>query len=185
MEDKEISKEQQKQAILEKINCELEKLGSTTKWLKIPEGLEGNKILEGKIIVMVDDVKEVLEALAPALTVVTEGKANFVHYTGQELKQLLDEIMAYNPDIILLDYHLPLPDQPKEIKSDIPNGIKGTEVLKALQEAGFAGKTIGFTSDENASIEFMGKGASGCVKKNAGWPEKSIKELTALLSEKD
>ena len=171
MENENTDQEKQKAALLEQINSALEKLGSTTRWEKIPEGLEGNEILKDKIIVMVDDVIEVLEALAPALTVVTEGKANFVHYKGQELKQLLDEILAYNPNIILLDYSL-------------SKQLKGPQVMEALRTAGFNGETIGFTSDEAAVNEFKDRGASGCVKKNAAWPEKSIKGLKDLIDKK-
>lgn len=169
METEEQIKETPQVNLLEKINKALEDLGSTTRWKLTPEFIEGCEVLKDKVIVMVDDVKIVLESFAPDLMVATDGKANFVEYKGQKLNELLDQILQYNPNIILLDYHLS--DQ-----------LKGSEVLKALRESGFSGDAIGFSSDSHVISQFKTAGAKACIDKDAGQPEISVKELAEVIT---
>lgn len=163
--------EVQKELLLEKVNAALQELGSTARWLKTPELVEGGEALRDKIIVMVDDIKDVLEAFAPHLIVATDGKASFIQYRGERLEELLNEILARNPNIVLLDYHLS--DQ-----------LKGTAVARALREAGFKGDSIGFSSDKNAVGEFDKVGA-GFLEKNAWDPETSVKSLAESVGKKE
>lgn len=169
METKEQTPEISQVILLEKINKALEELGSTTRWKLTPEFIEGCEVLKDKIIVMVDDVKIVLESFAPDLMVATDGKANFVEYKGQKLNELLDQIMQYNPNILLMDYHLS--DQ-----------LKGTEVLNALKESGFLGDAVGFSSDSHITSQFKTAGAKACIDKDAGQPETSVKELAEVIT---
>lgn len=157
--------------LLEKVNNALEALGSKARWKRAPEFLESYEPLRGKILVMVDDVREVLESFAPHLITATDGSASFIEYKGQKLNELLDQILQYNPNIVLLDYHLS--DQ-----------LKGTEVSRALHATGFTGESIGFSSDPSVTREFEDSDATGCIDKNASYPEESVQKLAQLISKK-
>jgi CheY-like chemotaxis protein len=163
--------EEQKIILLEKINKALSALGSSAKWKRAPEDLEEYLPLKGKILVMVDDAKDLLKHFIPDLMVATDGNASFVEYTGQETDMLIEQIMRSNPYIVLMDYHL---------SAD----FKGSSVIRALNARNFSGKTVGFSSDDNSktSNEFMSAGAKGTVNKNTSRPEKSVIELAKLIS---
>ncbi|TSC78407.1 MAG: N-methyl-transferase [Parcubacteria group bacterium Gr01-1014_29] len=161
--------EVQRVGLLEKINKALADLGSTGKWKRAPEFLEGYAPLRDKTVVMVDDVKTVLENFAPHLMVATDGKASFVEYKGQKLDELIQQIMEYNPNIVVMDYHL-------------SENMKGSSVIKALKKQNFAGEAVGFSSDNHTTKEFMDAGAKGAVDKGGYSPEKSVEELANLIS---
>lgn len=172
MEGGNLNAEVQKVSLLEKVNTALQELGSSSRWKKTPELVEGGEVLKDKILVMVDDVKDVLESFAPHLIVATEGKASFIHYHGQQLEELLNDILAHNPNIVLLDYHL-------------SSQVKGTAVAKALHESGFTGESVGFSSDISAAREFGKVGVTECIGKNAGYPEGTVKVLADLVAKKE
>ncbi len=161
--------EEQKLTILEKVNKSLADLGSTAKWKRAPEFLEEYKPLRGKTLVMIDDVKKLLEHFAPNLMVATDGNASFVEYTDQDPDKLVKQIMQHNPDIVIIDYHL----------SDY---LKGSSVIESLKEKNFSGKVIGFSSDNDTVKAFMNAGAIGTVEKDASQPEKSVTEMANLIS---
>ena len=163
-----LNPEVQPMTLLEKINKVLAELGSTGKWKRPPEFLEGYEPLKDKIVVMVDDVKTVLENFVPHLIVATDGKASFVEYKGQKLDELLEQIMLHKPNIVVMDYHL-------------SENLKGTSVINALREQNFPGKTIGFSSD-NTAREFSDAGAIGVVDKGGYSPEDSVEKLAKLVS---
>ena len=155
--------------VLEKINKALADLGSTGKWKRPPEFLEGYAPLKDKIVVMVDDVKTILENFAPHLIVATDGKASFIEYKGQKLDELIHQIMEHSPNIVVMDYHL-------------SESLKGTSVIRELQGQNFSGQAVGFSSDNNTTREFMDAGAKGAVDKGGYSPEKSVEELANLIS---
>jgi len=161
--------EVQKAALLENINRTLTELGSTGKWKSTPEFLEGYEPLKDKIVVMVDDVKTVLENFAPHLIVATDGKAFFIEYKGQKLEELIQEIMESSPNIVVMDYHL-------------SENLKGTDVIKALKGQNFSGEAVGFSSDSHTAREFTDAGAIGVVDKGGYSPENSIEKLATLIS---
>jgi len=161
----------QKATLLEDINKKLQELGSTARWKKTPETVPGSEVLKDKILVMVDDVVGVLQGFAPHLMVATDGKASFIHYQGQELEEMLREILGHNPNIVLLDH-------------DLSDQLKGPEIAKALKQAGFTGDIVGFSSERYAAKEFRNTGAIGCVEKEAGDPGLSIKKLADLIVKK-
>lgn len=163
--------EEYRAVLLEKINQILADLGSTGKWRKLPESFAEYEALRGKKIVMVDDVKMLLENFMPILMVATDGNASFVQYTGQAMDELIEQIARNNPDIVLMDYHL-------------SEYFKGSGVVRALKEQKFSGQAIGFSSDARAAREFTAAGADGTVNKGAGLVEEAVKELADLIAKK-
>ena len=157
-----------KLSILEKINKALADLGSTAKWKRAPAYLEGYEPLRGKTVVMVDDIVAVLENFLPNLMVATDGNALFVRYQGEPLKELINKILEANPDLVILDYHL-------------SEQLKGAAVLRALMDQDFSGAAIGFSSDSQASKEFMAAGAMGTVDKGTDEPEVSVENIAKII----
>ena len=92
--------------LLEKINAILAGLGSRARWLKLPQAQLEYTALKDKRVLMVDDIAGVLEQFVPDLVIATDGKASFLQYVNQTAYNLTDEMVAGNPDIILLDYNL-------------------------------------------------------------------------------
>lgn len=156
--------------MIEKINKTLADLGSTVKWKRAPEFLEDYEPLRGKKLVMVDDVKMLLESFTPELMVATDGNASFVAYTGQNTEELIKQIMQDNPDIVLMDYHL-------------SDSLKGSAIIEVLKGENFTGQAVGFSSDNSATKEFIKAGAKGAVRKEGGDPEISVSDLAKLISE--
>lgn len=161
--------ETQKSILLEKINAVLSELGSTSKWRKAPEFLDGYAPLKDKTVVMVDDLKTILEQMVPYLLVATDGKASFIEFTGQKLEELIQQIAASSPDIVLTDYHL-------------SDELKGTSLIEALHGQNFQGEVVGFSSDRQAASKFIDAGAKGAVDKGGYAPEKCVEDLAALIS---
>lgn len=155
--------------ILEKINKALADLGSDSKWRRAPEFMAEYLPLKDKVVVMIDDIKEILENFVPHLMVATEGKSSFIEYKGQKLDELVQQIMKYHPDIVVVDFHL----------SDY---VKGSSVVRALKEKNFAGEMVGFSSDSHVAREFTNAGAKGAVEKNNAYPERSVGELAKIVS---
>ena len=153
-------------SVLEKINQTLADLGSAYKWIRVPEFLEGYAPLKGKVVVMIDDVKEVLEIFVPNLMVATDGKAFFIEYRGQLLDELVSQIMSHNPSVILVDFHL-------------SKNVKGSDVIARLIGQNFTGELVGFSSDAAVVSQFMDAGAKGVVEKD--FPEKSVKAAATLV----
>ncbi|MFA6270037.1 MAG: hypothetical protein WC657_02395 [Candidatus Paceibacterota bacterium] len=153
----------------DKINETFEKLGVSARWRKAPEAIEGTKVLKDKTIVMVDDVVGVLESFAPHLIVATEGKASFITYNGQPLEELINQILESNPNLVLMDYHL-------------SGTLKGSEVIRKLKEANYDGDSVGFSSDNNTTMDFENAGAVASISKEAGYPEASVKELSQKIN---
>ena len=169
MTDTETNPEVQKEVLLEKINQTLANLGSTSKWKEAPEFLKEYEPLKDKTIVMIDDVLNILENLAPHLIVATEGKASCIKFESQDLDELVQKITESNPDIVLMDYHL-------------SENLKGEDVVKALKEKGFLGDIVGSSSDPRTAELFANAGAKGVIDKGRLDAEDSVKELADLIS---
>lgn len=168
MELKDTNLTPQEQSPIDKINLVLKELGSTAKWKRAPEKIEGAEVLKDKTIVMIDDVQGVLEAFVPDLVVATDGKATFIKYTGQSKEELIEQIQQSKANVVLLDYHL-------------SEALKGSEVTLALLGIGFNGSIVGFSSDSDAKRDFQRAGALGSVDKEAGFPKSSVTKLAELL----
>ncbi len=172
MEEENIqNQEVPKMTLLEKINQTLKELGSAEKWKRAPEFLESYEPLKDKIVIMVDDAKDILNTFAPYLIIATNGKTYFIEYTNQKFNDLIQQIMEHNPDIIIMDYNL-------------SENLKGAAVIRKLREQNFTGETVGFSSDSRTAKEFIDAGAKGVVDKDTYDPEKSIKELANLFARK-
>ena len=161
--------EKQKVILLEKINKVISDFGPGGKRKIAPEFLEEYNPLKGKVLVMVDDIKEILKDLAPELMVATDCNAFFIEYAGQKMDKLIEQIMQYNPDIVLMDYHL-------------SKNLKGSSVIEVLNRQNFSGQVVGFSSDDQASKEFIAVGAKGAIKKDINYPEKTVGQLASLIS---
>ncbi|MDO8669651.1 MAG: hypothetical protein Q7K65_05145 [Candidatus Buchananbacteria bacterium] len=156
--------------LLEKINQALKELGSTLKYKRAPEFKKEYESLAGKTIVMVDDIVDVIEAIMPDLMVATDGHADFVKYDQQDINQLIEQIIAKNPDIVLLDYHL-------------SNQLKGSAIAGSLKGQGFEGDIVGFSSDSGAKKDFEKAGITACVEKEAYNPSATISSVGKIFSE--
>lgn len=168
MELKDTNLTPQEQSPIDRINFVLKELGSTAKWKRAPEKIEGTEVLKDKTVVMVDDVQGVLEAFVPDLVVATDGNAVFIKFTGQNTEELIEQIQQSKADVVLLDYHL-------------SEALKGSEVTRALLGAGFHGSIVGFSSDSDPKRDFQQAGALGSVDKEAGFPKSSVSKLAELL----
>lgn len=166
-----INKDVPQTAILQKINEALKALGRTETWLKAPDFLPEYEALRGKKIILVDDVVGVLANIIPEYIVATDGSADAILHTGQSLAELVAEILAKNPEIVLMDYTL-------------ANDITGVEVISELKAQGYAGKVVGNSSEKQRGKEFARVGAIGSINKSAYPTSDSIKELAVLLGNK-
>lgn len=137
---------------------------------KLPKPVKGTEILKDKTIVLVDDDGDVFESFIPHLLVATEGKAVFIPHGGQSEEEIVREISESGANVILLDFHLSM-------------GVKGTDIAKALNDKGFPGTIIGFSSDKTADQVFKKAGALGVINKSTNSPEMSIKKLAQILFE--
>ncbi len=155
--------------VLELVNNALEKLGSKMKYIKAPEYFPEYDALKGKKIIMIDDAFGVLENILPELVVASNGNAEAIHYTNQKLEELVVELLDKHPDILILDYHL----------SDY---LKGIEIAKELNKAGFEGKIVGGSSESERGKEFMKVGAAGNIDKTEYPTSDTIKHL-AIISQ--
>ncbi len=162
---------EQQTALLEKINQALAELGSGAKWKRAPEFLAEYEPLRGKKIIMVDDLKKLLEHFVPLFMVATDGNAGFVEHLNQTIDELVDQIIHINPDIVLLDFNL-------------ANNVLGSEIAEKLTTHSFSGISVGFSSDTKTAEKFIAAGAIGAVDKDAGDPEKSVVELAKLIANK-
>lgn len=156
--------------LLDKVNAALRELGSTAQWKRAPEFLKEYEPLRGKTVLLVDDVNDVLQAIMPELIVATDGNASFIEYKQQELEELVKEIIERNPNIVLLDYHL-------------SDELKGETIVRTLAEQQFVGSAIGFSSDSDTTRSFKNSGAMASVRKNAGFPEATVKDIAKLFDQ--
>jgi CheY-like chemotaxis protein len=163
--------EEQKVILLEKINKVISDFGPGGKCKKVPEFLKEYEPLKGKVLIMVDDLKHLIKDFVPDLMVATDGNASFIEYTGQEMDELIKQIIQHNPDIVLMDYHL-------------SENLKGSSVIRLLNGENFSGQIIGFSSDSQASEEFLAAGVKGTIKKDIDYPENAVRELASLISKK-
>ena len=150
------------------INAKLAELGSTAKYKMAPENREGFAPLKGRRVIMVDDTKDLLEAYIPDLMVATGGAGDFVRVKPiQTVQQAAEAIMAKNPEVILMDYHIS-PD------------YKGTSIAQELQQRGFTDTIIGFSSEKDAVRAFEELGIQS-VEKSYRNPSKSLEEVGKFI----
>jgi len=154
--------------ILEKINSALGALGIEDQYIKAPDFLPEYEVLKGKKILIVDDIKGVIANNLPEFIVATDGNAGAVCHTEQSFDELVSEILASKPDIILMDYSL-------------ANRITGIDVINELKANGYTGKTVGYSSEKSRDAEFKRAGAIGSINKTGYEVSDSVKALISLL----
>ena len=172
MDNQEKSQEEAKKAfVLEQINkVQLENGGF--EWKGLPEILPGCEILRDKRLVMVDDMRSIFMHFSPNFIAATDGKASFIEFHGQELEDIVSEILKDNPDIVLLD-------------NDLGWGmLTGPEIAGALKQTGFTGDIVGFSTEDRSAKKFMQAGATGFLIKENSDLRKKIKELADLITKK-
>lgn len=163
-----IQEEQERAAMLVKINAVMTELGSSAHYLRAPEYLKEYGALKGKRLLMVDDIAGVIQNLIPELMVATDGNASALLYRGEDIDALVKEIIEKAPQIVLMDYHL-------------SEALKGTKVVTSLLENGYAGVVVGSSSDEKRNSEFRSFGAVGCINKTALDTAETVKTLAAFV----
>lgn len=166
------SQEPDKNLLLEKINKALLEMGSKAQYLKVPEDYPEYQALKGKKVLMLDDVKGLLEAFIPDLMVATNGNASYIFHKGETPEEVAKQIIEQNPDLALLDYSL-------------SGGVTGTDIYELLKENGFAGKPIGFSSDKNSQGLFKKAGVEDCVDKDTFDTGAVVKEIAKLAEKQD
>lgn len=102
--------------------------------------------------------------------VATEGNAGFVKYDQQAVKEVVDQILKQNPDIVLLDFNL-------------SHELKGDAVCRMLQDENFQGKIIGFSSDRYSDREFEKAGVTAIVPKATHKPSQSVLDVAEAVKE--
>jgi len=155
--------------MLKKINDACLALSSTRTQRRLPPFLKEYEPLKGKTLVMVDDIPMILTSFAAGLTVATDGKASFIRHADQNMDELVQEIMKYNPDIVLMD-------------NSLSKNLIGPNVIRELKKQGFNGDAVGFSSAPEAAKDFANAGAKGFVDKVSSTDP--IIELAKLFSDK-
>ena len=158
----------------ESINDFLQRIGSTMKVTrKYIQKLQNlNLILptdKEHFVTQVDDELTVIENLAPEMIFATRGKLAVILHMGENLSEIVHEVLATKATTILMDYKL-------------NNDITGAEVTKKILEVEPDIKILGFSSNKDRRSEFLNEGASGFVHKNADEQEETMWELIAELT---
>ena len=149
------------------VNQTLLELGSTMKFKKVKEAVPGCESLLGKRIVMIDDVKDVLESFVKDLVVASGGNASFILHKDQLLGELVNEVIQRNPDIVLVD-------------GNLAGDIKGDMVIEELRKNNVNAKAIVFSSDSHMADRVKFKHID-FVKKEAHDPESSVKRVADIV----
>jgi CheY-like chemotaxis protein len=130
---------------------------------------EAHATLHEARVTFVDDNPEYLAAYIEPLQLVTDGKASFIQGVGQPVNELVEDILATEPDIVLIDYFLCLGDR-REDGLFVPpgeSGYSGADIVAAIREReGTASSLviIGFSADDMFK-EFAAAGANGATTK--------------------
>ncbi|MCB0318014.1 MAG: hypothetical protein KDD56_04600 [Bdellovibrionales bacterium] len=91
---------------LHQINTELESLGLPS-CNSLPSISLLNNTLKNQRVLLIDDSAGVFEIYIPALMLLTDGKASFIHHqAGMQVEDILDKIEQIDPTVILVDYYL-------------------------------------------------------------------------------
>lgn len=160
---------ERKAQLLQSVNVTLAGLQSTLKYKRIFDAIPGCEVLRGKKIVMVDDMQSVLESFVAPLMVVTDGHALFMQYKGQLLEDLLQELLAAQPEIVLVDFHL-------------SETVKGDALVRMIAERHPEITCIGFSSDKDAKHPFLKAGVQGVAPKEAHDPDVSLQAVAKLIA---
>ena len=158
--------------ILNKINEALKRFHFDGEWLRAPEFLPEYENLKGKRILIVEDIEMIIQNVLPEYIVATDGTADAILHSDQNLEKLADEILEKNPEVVLMDYTL-------------ANGVTGVEVMNALKNKGYSGKFLGFSSEGSREREFVRFGAIGALKKSDYPVSKTVLELARILRENE
>ena len=124
--------------------------------------------LQGRKILLIDDSPEVFEVFVPLLTAATHGSAVFLLHHGESMVALVEQITALHPEILLVDQYL-------------GRGVRGHEVVAALQEAKIPCRVFGFSSEAQLDDLFCSAGAEGAIEKDVRNPENALRTLSALV----
>lgn len=131
----------------------------------LPSGLES---LKGKKIVLVDDGLEVMTTFLVPLMMATDGAAGFVLQDRQTKEETVAEILALDPEVVLLDEYL--------------RGFRGHELVQPLLEKKPGLLCIGFSNAPSAEGIFRQSGA-GFVEKEVMDPWFSLRHVAGALAD--
>lgn len=175
MANQEQNREALRVFVLEQIDKALSKYSGYEglgKCKKAPEFPPSCDVLRDKRLVMVDDMTSIFMHFSPYFIAATDGKASFIEFHGQELGEIVSEILKDNPDIVLLDNDLGW------------EMLSGPEIAAALKQAGFTGDIIGFSSEDRSAKKFMQAGAIGFIEKDNRDMKAKMEELANLVTKK-
>ncbi len=150
------------------VNKAFELLESTTRYKRVKENVPGSEGLRGKRITMVDDVKTVLEGFVEDLVVASDGNASFILHADQPVEELIAEILASDPDVVLVDGHL-------------AKGIQGNKVVEFLLQSRPDILPILFSSDTRFAQAAGVEGVITSVNKDSADPEASVQQIAAVV----
>ncbi|MBI3331613.1 response regulator [Candidatus Peregrinibacteria bacterium] len=122
--------------------------------------------LKGKKILFVDDGLDVIAAFLVPLMLATDGAAQFIHQIRQTPGELTREILALDPDVVLIDQYL--------------GRSHGHELVKLLLAAKPGLLCIGFSNAPSAKESFSDAGAKFVVKE-ASSPWSSLEDVAKLV----
>ena len=160
------------EGILTAINAFLEQLGRSCRYLKVPTVPEtAFETLQGKRILLVDDVSRIAEHWTPLLISASNGNANAViHTASTSAEELLERIISERPEIILLDYELAA-------------GLKGSQLVEPIRTVLPDTLLIGFSSNSTYNRMLIESGAAGAVEKMSGDENSVLEAIAALFKE--
>lgn len=118
-------------------------------------------------ILIIDDDKEILFAM----TAICEYK-DWISITATSILEGIKKFKNYNPDLVLIDYHLP-----------IVNGIEGVKKLRKIN-ATIPIIVLTVEEDQNVADNFMSAGASDFALKPIKAPD-IISRINVHLKMKD
>jgi len=155
--------------LLDQINRELDRLGETTHYKKLPDVSAECAPLQGHMLVMVDDTPAVLAAYIPHLVAATRGRAAIILHQKQDTVQLIDETLSHAPDTVLMDYYL-------------ASNLRGDSVVQRIHErTSHSVPCIGFSSMSSAARLFARVG-SRAVTKSPSDPAASLVEIAKIVA---
>ncbi len=143
-------------SLLAWINEALKEVGADARQKRLPASARRVVGLAEVNLLVVDDIREVLQCCAAELTMATDRKIGLMHHTSESADELVTKIRATKSDLVLLDQNL-------------SGGVKGADITKMLMQGGFSGVIVGFSAtDDKAAIEqkFIKAGALGWVDKS-------------------
>lgn len=116
---------------------------------------EASKILGGVRITIVDDLADVLMHVGADLLVATEGNISLLYHTTQSFEELVEQIVATSPELVLMD-------------GALRRGMKGADLITSLTAKLPGTCMVAHSGDDDLNQEMLKVGAFGFISKMGG-----------------